>query len=469
MPDTTAYAPAPAPPKRRSFAGAVVLIAIGVVLLLANAHVITWAALWRWFAHYWPVFLILYGAVKLIEYYQAQRQNRPFSGIGAGGVVMVVFLIVLGLTASGIERVRGQINWNEINGDIDFDESGFGAFLGNTYTFSQELTQGFPAGSTLKVVSDRGAVDVVPWDQNTIKVVVSKKIRADNQEEANKTDQATQATITPSGTEITVNANISAASRPVESDLQIFVPSKAAVNVSTRRGDVSVRDRVGNVKVNNSGGDVSLENITGNADVSLRPAKGSVRALKVNGNVAVDGRVEDTTITEVSGTITMTGDYFGDMNVSKVAKGVIFKSPRTDLQFAKLDGDMTLQSGDLRATQLTGPVRVITRSKNIDLEDVTGDVRLQNSNGSIDVRSSKLPLGQISIDNSRGEVNVVLPSNANFQLDAKARKGEINSEFANVNVNNERGNSAATGTVGAGGSRVQINAEYGNVSIRKAG
>lgn len=465
----TAYAPAPAPPKRRSFAGAIVLIAMGVVLLLANAHVITWAALWRWFAHYWPAFLILYGIVKLIEYYQAQREGRSFAGIGAGGVVMVVFLIMLGLTASGIERMRGQINWNEINGDIDFDESGFGAFLGNTYTFSQELNQDFPAGATLKVVSDRGGVDVVPWEQNKIKVVVSKKIRSDSQEEASKVDQATQATITVAGSEVTVNANISASNRPVESDLQIFVPNKGAVNVSTRRGDVSVRDHIGNVKVTNSGGDISVENLTGNADLAIRPAKGSVRALKVNGDVAVDGRIEDTTITEVAGSVTMTGDYFGDMNVSKVAKAVTFKSSRTDLQFAKLDGDMTMQSGDLRASQLTGPVRVITRSKNIDLDNVTGDIRLENSNGSIDVHASKTPLGQIEIDNRRGEVNLTLPGNANFQLDARTRKGEIDSDFATVNVNKDHGDSAATGTVGSGGSRVQINAEYGNVSIRKAG
>src|SRR5512133_1170204 len=110
------YAPAPVPPappaRKRSFAGAIVLIVIGVVFLLGNMHVITWIRLWRWFAHYWPVLLILYGVVKLIEYYQAQRERVQYRGFGAGGVVMIVFLILFGLTASGIERMRGQINWN---------------------------------------------------------------------------------------------------------------------------------------------------------------------------------------------------------------------------------------------------------------------------------------------------------------------------------------------------------------------
>ncbi|HET8667098.1 MAG TPA: DUF5668 domain-containing protein, partial [Terriglobales bacterium] len=262
MPETTAYAPAPAPPKRRSFAGAIVLIVIGVVFLLGNMHVITWASLWRGFAHYWPVLLILYGIVKLIEYYQARGENRQFSGVSAGGVVLVVFIIIFGLTASGVERMRGQINWNEINGDVDFDNNGLGAFLGNTYTFNQELERDFPANGNLKVVSDRGSVTVTAWDENKIRVQVNKRVRADNQDEANKADQASQAQITVAGTEVMINANISAASRPVSSDLQIFVPKKGAVTIDTRRGDVAVADRQGNVKISNSGGDVNLSNIT---------------------------------------------------------------------------------------------------------------------------------------------------------------------------------------------------------------
>ena len=45
--------------------------------------------------------------------------------------------------------------------------------------------------------------------------------------------------------------------------------------------------------------------------------------------------------------------------------------------FAKLDGDLDLDSGDLRATNITGPVRLSTRSKDIVLDGVVGDVRLK--------------------------------------------------------------------------------------------
>jgi DUF4097 and DUF4098 domain-containing protein YvlB len=462
------YAPAPvapAPPARkRSFAGAIVLIVIGVVFLLGNMHVITWIRLWRWFAHYWPVLLILYGVVKLIEYYQAQREQAQYRGFGAGGVVMVVFLILFGLTASGIERVRGQINWNELNGDFNVDEDMAGIF-GNSFTFNQELEQAIPTGATFKVISDRGSVNVTSWDENRIKVVVSKQVRADSQEEANSTDQATRATIAVNGNEVTVNANLKNVNKPASSDLQIFVPKKGAVLIDTRRGDVSVRDRDGSVKIVDSGADVSLENINGNADVAIRPAKGSFRASNVTGDITLDGKIEDTNVSDVRGNVRMTGDYFGDMNVSKVTKAVTFKSSRTDLEFATLQGEMTMQSGDLRASQVSGPVQVTTRAKDITLEDVAGNVTIQNENGSITVRPTKL--GELNITNHKGDVEVTIPAKAGFQFNVATQNGDISSDFGTVNSNQTGGSSVANGTVGSGGPKVQITKAYGDVSLRK--
>lgn len=77
----------PRPP--RSLAGPIVLIVIGVCFLLGNLRVIRWYELGRWFAHYWPVLLILWGVIKLIEYQQANRAGVRGRGIGAGGVLLM--------------------------------------------------------------------------------------------------------------------------------------------------------------------------------------------------------------------------------------------------------------------------------------------------------------------------------------------------------------------------------------------
>src|SRR5882762_527374 len=53
----------PLPPRRRrrSFSGPFVLIVVGMVFLLGNLHMLSWMRLGTWFAHYWPMLLIMWG------------------------------------------------------------------------------------------------------------------------------------------------------------------------------------------------------------------------------------------------------------------------------------------------------------------------------------------------------------------------------------------------------------------------
>src|ERR1700758_5226335 len=113
--------PVVTPRKRRSMTGPFVLIIVGVIFLLGNMHLISWGRLGVWFAHYWPLLLILWGVLKLVEHYRAKQEGLSAPGLGAGGVFLLIFLIVAGLTASQVSRV----NWDEIGdqfGDKEFPD-----------------------------------------------------------------------------------------------------------------------------------------------------------------------------------------------------------------------------------------------------------------------------------------------------------------------------------------------------------
>lgn len=461
----SSQAPVVAPPRRhRSFAGPVVLIIIGLVFLLGNMHVITWHALGLWFARYWPVLIIIWGVVKLVEYYQAQREGTRAPGLGVGGFFLLLFLICGGLAASKAARV----NWHAVGDEMDMGDNMWPVF-GDTYSFNDQMQQAFPAGAGLRVVSNRGGVTVNSWDQKDIKVVVHKRLVADNEQQSKQVDSQTRPTISVSGNLVTVNANTTGAGdqHAVSTDLDITVPRNAAVDVATQHGDISVQGRDAEVKVSNSHGDVNLGQITGNSSVVMR--KGSLTAAHLKGDLSVDGRLDDTNISDVSGKLEMTGDYFGDMSLAGVKKGVRFKSSRTDMEFSRLDGDLSMESGDLQAKAVAGPLRLVTRSKDIHLDNVTGDVKVENSNGSVEVHAGKLPLGSMQIDNSKGDIQVVLPTEATFSLSARTRDGDIESDFNQIQVNSDHGQSTASGTVGSGASRLEINNQYGSIEIRKGG
>jgi DUF4097 and DUF4098 domain-containing protein YvlB len=448
--------------RRRSLAGPLVLIILGVVFLLGNMHMISWPSLHHWFALYWPLLLILWGVIKLLEHWQDSRTGMPSRGIGAGGVVLIIFLVLIGMGFTASDRV----NWNALRGNLDIDEDPFGGMFGNSYNYTATLEQALPPSGDLRVVSDRGDVVVNNWNEPKVKVVVRKKVVADNEEQGKKIDSETQPTFSLGGTLLTLNANTGGAgNKTVASDLEIYLPQKANVEISTRRGDIRIADRQGNVTTN-SHGDVTVADTAGNVNVSLR--RGNVRASNVKGDVTVDGRVDDTTISNVSGQVRLSGDFFGQMNLSKVAKGVSFHSSRTDMQLAKLDGDLVMESGDLRANAIVGPMHLATRAKDIHLDDVSGNLKVDNTNGMVEVRAGK-NLGDVEINNQRGTLQLTLPKNGAFQVDAHATRGDIESDFPSIQVKTERNSQYAAGSVGgSGGPQVKLTNSNGDVQIRQS-
>src|SRR5262249_17880369 len=143
----------------------------------------------------------------------------------------------------------------------------------------------------------------------------------------------------------------------------------------------------------------------------------------VKGDVTVQGRGDQVTVEDIDGAAHLNGEYGDTVRVVRVTKTVSFRSARTDLEFSRLDGRLDLDSGDLRADSLTGPVRLITRSKDISLEGLSGDLRLQDDNGTVELGLHKP--GNIQIENRKGDVQVTIPPNVAVKIEARSRGGEI--------------------------------------------
>jgi DUF4097 and DUF4098 domain-containing protein YvlB len=136
------------------------------------------------------------------------------------------------------------------------------------------------------------------------------------------------------------------------------------------------------------------------------------------------------------------------------------------MEFSRIDGTLDLDSDELHAEQITGPLRMNTRSKNIRLEEVSGDVRLQDDNGAVEV--GMRTVGNVQIDNRNGDIQLSLPDKAGFRLDARTRDGEIQSDFPELKVENGEHEGKASGSVGNGSSHIVVNNEHEGISIRKA-
>lgn len=458
---TPTQAPYYSPRRPRSLFGPLLLIAIGILFLLRNFGVISSNAFWWWFSRYWPVLLILLGLVRLVEYMWARQSGSPPPRMGAGAIVVLVFFIIFGLTTTGISRV----NWQGVRDDWDInvgdDSDVFGGLFGNRYEFSDNFSQ--PVSATqIRIVSNRGDIKVTASTDNQIHAIIQKKLRSQSQQEANRLNETTHPQLVQQGSVAILDLS-GGDYQHGQFDLDLQVPRAIALAASTRHGDITISQRDGKVELSTDHGDVNFNQVKGDASVHLR--HGSVTAKDVGGNITLDGSVSDTNISDVGGSVTMSGTYWGDMQLARIARQVRFNTSRTDLQFNRLDGEFNMQPDDLRANSIAGPFRLETRSKAVHLDDISGEVHIQNRNATVELHP-KAPLAAIDVSNVHGDIKLELPVNSGFQLDAQSLGGEINTDF-DVRVDNSRRDATARGSVGKGGPAITLRTDHGTIEVGK--
>ena len=450
------------PRPSRSIAGPVVLILIGVVFLLMTLGVLDRYSFGLIFARYWPALLILWGIIKLVEHEQAKRAGLPGRGIGAGGVFLVLFIICAGLTATQFVRVWPNLKDHiQIGDDQDIED----LFGGSTFNYSDELSKEFPTGGTLRINNERGTINInAAEDSHMVKISVRKKIRAEKQQDADSYNEKTKPQLTINDKIVTLDANTQGAGdKGVSADLDVFVPRNVELVIDARRGDVNITGITGNASVNHQRGEVNISEHTGNATLDL--SGGSARMQHIKGDVTIQGKADVVSVEDIDGAAHLNGEFSESVRLVHITKTVTFKSARTDMEFSHLDGRLDLDSGDLRADSLAGPMRLVTRSKDISLDGLSGDLRLEDSNGTVEVGLYKP--GNVQIQNRKGDVQITIPPNTPLRVEARSRGGEISSDFDEIKVENGEKEASANGTIGNNGPKLVINSEHGTIEIRK--
>jgi DUF4097 and DUF4098 domain-containing protein YvlB len=452
----------------RSMAGPIILVAVGVMFLLMNMHVVSWPRVGWFFATWWPLLLILFGVIRIAEYAIARSHGGAAPRMGGGAIFLLILLVMIGLSASSARRV----NWQAIGNNVDMNP-GWDEMFGEKYEFTQELSQPLPPDGRIQIDSNRGSVTVHVAENgdSPVKMVIHRHISSDSQNAANKLNDQQKPTMSVDGNILRINSGEQAAQVQVGfvmgprmvTDLEIWAPRKAPVQVNAGRGDVNVSQRDADVKINTTRGDVQADQIKGNVEVTAH--RGNVEISQVTGDAHIEGRADDVTLADISGVALLEGEFFGDTKLSRIGKSVKFHSTRTDMELGKLDGDLSMDSGDLRVSSVAGPFEVRTKAKDIRLEDISGAITVENSHGEIDVRP-KAPFGDVTLNNRQGAIHIVLPESAGFTVAARSSRGELESDFP-LNVTKNGDDHVAEGNVGKGGKKLQLTTDHGSIEIRK--
>jgi DUF4097 and DUF4098 domain-containing protein YvlB len=193
-----------------------------------------------------------------------------------------------------------------------------------------------------------------------------------------------------------------------------------------------------------------------------------IRGVNVKGTVDLRGRGEDVELTNISGQVTINGDYTGTVSLRELAKPARIEDMRTQLEVQQVPGEVRLDRGSLSLQNVIGPMKLSTHATDVQLDGVSNDVSMDVDKGDIEIRPGRLPIGKMTIRTRSGNIELALPQSANFALSANTDRGEVDNQFGDALKEQTQGHGARLqGNVG-NGPDVTLTSGRGNITVRKA-
>ena len=449
--------------RRGSVFGGLLLIAIGGLFLYANLH--REFSPWPLIATFWPVLIIFWGLSRLVDYLilRGTPEAAAVTRLGAGDIIGLIFLVLFG---SMFSQAYNRGWWK--GGPFSIDGEEIGCLFGTEYEFSDDASHALGPSPSLEIANGRGAVTVATGTGTEVRIKARKQVCAQSEEEGREMAAKMIPVLEPRGNGLEFRWDTPTGSTGLlRAALDVELPRGVNLKLDTR-GDVKIIDHQGALEINSEHGDVELRKIDGPVDLKLR--RGSARLTDVRGQVKMDGRGDDVDISNVTGAVSLEGEYYGPIRLAAIAGPVRFTSRRTNLEAARLEGELSLDSGELTLRGVPGDVVLQTKDKEIEIEQVSGQLRIENRNGRVVIRAPQLPTNSIQVENERGSIELYLPASSGFQLRATARKGDVESDFSGLSSERDRDrgpDETLSGKVGDGRALIHLSTTYGTIAIRR--
>lgn len=446
--------------RRGTIFWALILITVGVLFLARNFNPSLHP--WEVIAKFWPVLIILWGISKLADYFYVQSHPeesapRLFSG---SEVVLLVLVLLLGTLISKIV-LHPWRNW------LSFNDRGFASLFLNSYVYTHALSVPASASPHLVIVDRWGDVVIHGASGSTLDAAVKETIRAEDRSDAEQADKRLKVQIVQSGDDYVLRSNLESLphhGRNVRLDLALHVPQNTRTEVTAERGDLVIEGLKGDQTLTDKSGDLRASNLAGL--VRIRKTGGLTQVRAVEGSVEINGRGQDVDVSDVSGTVTVNGDFLGSVEFSKVPGTLTFTSSRTDLNTQKVLGHLTMDMGSLDARDIQGPLQITTAQKDISVNNFTSALTIKDVNGDVRLRSPQPPRQPIQVNLRRGGIELDLPARCAFHVEAQSRHGAVQCDFAGLTVIKSGDHPSITGAHGQGGPLIRLTTTYGTIRLK---
>lgn len=298
------------------------------------------------------------------------------------------------------------------------------------------LEKTFPAkaGGHLVIATDRGNLTVEGADLSEVRFQVRRKVVRGTEAEATELLRQHEVKFSQDGDTVRLEARVPGRQggswkRPqLEVQIVAQVPREFHVEAQTAGGSVRGTDLKGDIQLKTSGGSVRLEKLQG--IIQGQTAGGSIQGK----------------------------DLAGKVDVSTSGGSIQLEEVRGEGLKARTSG------GSIQLTKIDAPVNAQTSGGSIELETSATPVSASTAGGSVRAVLHQAPKADVVLKTSAGGVQLTLPKNAAFELDAATSAGSVQSDFEVGPRGKDR--SELKGSANGGGPLVKLRTSAGGIRVK---
>lgn len=449
---------------RRSLFGPLFLILLGVALLLNNLYPeISFA---DFFAVYWPWILIVWGGFRLIENIAATRSGGPApQPIGAGGVLLALFLIVLGSSLHAA-RDRGGL-FETIAARLDPDIADWAY---QEYRSPVDTVRTSDPIESLILEHIPGRVRIVASANGEFEVEGSRTIRAVDQESADQQGADEEYSAEAGDGRFTISSKFGQRDfrGRIAYDLTVKVPGGRLPRILSRRTRLQVNGLSETVVIESDGGVLEIADMNGPVSVLSDDVR-SLAAKRLNADFQLEGTGRGTELSDIAGAVTINGSFSRTIELSKLAGKFVYESKSVRLSAAQIPGEARIRSRSIEFSGALGPLLIHSDGvRNVKALGVEGPVEVRTEQGDIRIEPSGA-LAAVTAQTGRGAVELTVPAGAMFSANVSTGRGRVRQEFGGALEVKREGRGEHLSSSTGEGPLIQLHTDRGDIRLKRSG
>ena len=249
---------------------------------------------------------------------------------------------------------------------------------------------------------------------------------------------------------------------------------KGDVNVRNEYSPVTITDVDGKVTVSDTESSISLEKITKPVVVEARGTR--VTASNLSDSIKIITSHQPVQVSDVAANLDLNSQY-SRVTLKNIHGNVDVDSNSDQIGLDNIGGYLKIKAraSRVRANSVDGPVDIQTTLREVIVDSFNSACNIINERANVTLTAGKLAKGDITVKDRNGDIELSLPQDAAFQVEANAREGRVETDCPGLMQTGGLKSSTSSdltnfkGKVKTGGPLIILENEYGNIRIRARG